>query len=663
MTDNFTSVFGGSPVQPSEVAYRAIMLTESVTLFWPQQTVDTTDIIARWNTVTPAAGSLTITLGPATAISTGQDAAFQNVGSNAFTILANDGSTIASVPASTVIYIINSDNSTAAGSWQVTTFGGTTSQANAASLAGNGLKAIAGLLNFDIPVRPTPTNYSSTAADRATVLNWTGGAGTITLADPAVLTADWIVAIRNSGSGALTLATAAGNINGSATKTYNQGDSSWVVTDGSNFFTVGFGQSVVSQFTRLVVSVAGSSDVALTSAQAVNQVLEFTGVLTGDINVTVPTNVAEYFVYNHTTGAHTLTFKTNSGSGEILTQTVRRIAHSDGTNIVFSDTLGTGTVTNIATGTGLTGGPITSTGTILLANTAVVAGSYTGMNATVDAQGRITAAANGSGGSVSSVTAGAGLIGGTITTSGTIAMPTTGVTAGTYSRANLIIDAFGRITAAASGSGSLLAVQSITSTGTITLNVGTAHCDLIVIGAGGAGGGSNATTSPQVSAGSGGNAGEIRYKFLIAAGSVSGATATIGAAGVGVSASNGGTGGDSSLASVVAAGGVGGVAGGAASSTFLGIAPSGATFGSGGDLASGTFPGSAAIYLGAFAVGGGGASCGDYGSGGTPVVINANGNIAVGRGAGGAGAVNIGTSGAHTGGNGVGGLILIFEYS
>ena len=112
--------------------------------------------------------------------------------------------------------------------------------------------------------------------------------------------------------------------------------------------------------------------------------------------------------------------------------------------------LSAGTVTSVNTGVGLTGGPVTNTGTICLADTAVTPGSYSNACICVDQQGRITDVQAGDVG-VTALNTGPGLIGGPIVSTGTIDLSNTAVTPGTYVNATVTVDAQGRVSSAQCG--------------------------------------------------------------------------------------------------------------------------------------------------------------------------------------------------------------------
>lgn len=209
--------------------------------------------------------------------------------------------------------------------------------------------------------------------------------------------------------------------------------------------------------------------------------------------------------------------------------------------------------------------------------------------------------------------------------------------------------------------GRLLAVRQFTANGTYTPTAGTNSVRVTVVGGGGAGGNSAATGSGQVSVSAGGCGGGIAQSYLTSG--FSGASMTIGAGGVAGGTADGGT--TSFGALLSATGGSAGTNGTAAAPPGIAGALAGGS-GSGGNLFNGKgLPGAPGFSFSttSFSSGGGG-GCPLIGAGGDAITnANTNGNAGTARGSGGGGAITGTAAGAFTGGNGVGGIIIVEEFA
>jgi len=337
----YTDVFGGANIYPSEIDYSAVALLADITLSWPDETSTSQNLATKIMDVTAASAGLAITLPDADKTGTGQTILFNNKGANTFTVKRADGVQVVTIASGELWQIYLTNNSTAAGVWVSLQYGVGISQVNASSLAGNGIVATGTLLAQSVPVSEFNSNYTAGAQDRARMFVWTGAGGTLTLPAPTVVGNNWFCYLRNSGSGAIVAdPTGTVTIDGGPTLSFQPGESAIIVSDGANYYTIGFGQSATFAFDYTSINVAGSGNYTLTGTELNRIAYGFTGVLTGNRTIIVPATVQQYWVNNETTGPYNFTVKTAAGSGVLVASGSRSILYCDGTDVVNADTGG-----------------------------------------------------------------------------------------------------------------------------------------------------------------------------------------------------------------------------------------------------------------------------------------------------------------------------------
>jgi len=354
----YQNPFTGQTINPSQVGYEALTISVDTTLTWPVNGNDS-NVVANIMDITATVDGLSLILPSAQQVSVGQNIIIRNIGSHTFNVVNAGLSVIATITSGIADFIYLTDNTTDNGSWTVITFGAGTSSANASTLAGYGLIALNTTLNQAYNTSTISSAYTLLPSDRAGFIVWNGGVGNLTLPSASAVGNNWFVMVRNGGSGIVTvLPQGSDKIDGNSTAQLQLTESFVIVSNGTNFNTFAYGRSNQFAFTTLAKTVTGGT-VTLTSAEGANVIQEYSGTLTSNCIVVVPSTVQLYSLQNNTTGAFTLTFKTAAvgGGTVVLGQNQTIIAICDGSNVYNAQTATSSTLTSLTLGNGSAANP------------------------------------------------------------------------------------------------------------------------------------------------------------------------------------------------------------------------------------------------------------------------------------------------------------------
>ena len=341
MANGFTNIFGGQVINPAYLSYIQYQLTSlvpQIQLSWPTEFVDTPNNVSCIVEVTATNSGYSLVMPNAENVSVGQAVLFVNVGSNTVTVYLNDGATILCtlIPSqSTYCYLIN--NSTVNGMWrQIPWGGGSAAVISVAAISTSGDLVITGS-----PITNAGTFVFSLAEDLSALTGFGSGTGI------AVRTATDTWELRSIIGTANQIVVTNGNgVAGNPTLALAQNISGITSITASNIQIGVNGTNRISTVNNAPLLI--NQDVGIENQHGL---IFFDGTDIGFVAFNAPPAVAASQDYILPTNYPAVT-------GYVLSST------TGGTMSWVANGSGSGSVTNIATGVGLRGGPITNTGTI-----------------------------------------------------------------------------------------------------------------------------------------------------------------------------------------------------------------------------------------------------------------------------------------------------------
>lgn len=338
----YTDVFGTNTVPPSKQSFAAYTVSGTTQFYWATNHTGSDPVIASIVELTSGTDA-TVKLPPANQISVGEDVLFRNIGSGVITVQDYDGNTLGTMAPSNAVYVYARANTTEAGVWGWVAYGVGVSAVDAGALQGFGTKAIGSALGQEHAHESFAENKSITALDRAKLVEYIGG-GTHTVSLPITTSvgAGFFFMLRNGGTGTLTVdAHGSQLIDDQLMIQFQPTESAIIICTGSEWVTVGQGKSTSYTFSQLVkdLSSEGGETVTLSSAEASQELLIFTGNPTDDVTIVFPNIVKVYYIYNALSTNHDVILKTSGGTPNTLGQNSRTIVFCDGTDVLSALTV------------------------------------------------------------------------------------------------------------------------------------------------------------------------------------------------------------------------------------------------------------------------------------------------------------------------------------